>query len=231
MSGSALSCASYNPKLSYTNIHTQNFHWHFLCLPRPLLALCPFALPSVLPAVCGGHGINIKTKCFDNIHKKKNEIKQKTPKQSSKLKTTSKKHESNTRVEGKNPCAKFPGEGSEKKEQVSEREGDKGKRRERERKKLHLLPRTFKEPRRPQKNFDIFLFVINVSALAFADPYPPSPPIHTFPPPLLCHCLQRFHVFEQRSFWDYFCATFRACEAKARSWSQSWVWLFDSFVE
>lgn len=45
---------------------------------------------------------------------------------------------------------------------------------ERGRKKLHLLPRTFKEPRRPQKNFDIFLFVINVSALAFADPSPLS---------------------------------------------------------
>lgn len=33
---------------------------------------------------------------------------------------------------------------------------------------MYLLPRTFKEPRRPQENFDIFLFVINVSASAAA---------------------------------------------------------------
>lgn len=54
---------------------------------------------------------------------------------------TSKKHESNTRVEGKNPCAKFPGEGSEKKEQVSEREGDRARERQNEREKNYICYR------------------------------------------------------------------------------------------
>lgn len=146
---------------------------------------------------------------------------------------TSKKHESNTRVEGKNPCAKFPGEGSEKKEQVSEREGDRGRKREREwERKNYICYREHLKNLADRKRTLTFSFLWSTSPHSHSQTLlPHPPPIHTFPPPLLCHCLQRFHVFEQRSFWDYFCATFRACEAKARSWSQSWVWLFDSFVE